>query len=101
MTLIAYSVALVAPISLQTQPHSIMGNKVSLEEELINMRIVSKQMIRSSKKCEKNEKAAKDKLKKVRLVKLSTQHKWETLIGMESLVITIYQGAIVQGCICL
>jgi len=41
-----------------------MGNKVSLEEELINMRIVSKQMIRSSKKCEKNEKAAKDKLKK-------------------------------------
>jgi charged multivesicular body protein 1 len=42
-----------------------MGNKVSLEEELINMRIVSKQMLRSSKKCEKNEKAAKEKLKKV------------------------------------
>jgi hypothetical protein len=43
-----------------------MGNKVSLEEELINMRIVSKQMLRSSKKCEKNEKSAKEKLKKVR-----------------------------------
>jgi len=43
-----------------------MGNKVSLEEELINLRIVSKQMQRSSKKCEKNEKAALEKLKKVR-----------------------------------
>jgi hypothetical protein len=43
-----------------------MGNKVSLEEELINLRIVSKQMQRSSKKCEKNEKAAIEKLKKVR-----------------------------------
>ena len=42
-----------------------MGNKVSLEEELINLRIVSKQMQRSSKKCEKNEKAALEKLKKV------------------------------------
>lgn len=42
----------------------IMGNKVSLEEELINLRIVSKQMQRSSKKCEKNEKAAIEKLKK-------------------------------------
>uniref|UniRef100_A0A6U5G2I4 Chromatin-modifying protein 1a n=1 Tax=Grammatophora oceanica TaxID=210454 RepID=A0A6U5G2I4_9STRA len=41
-----------------------MGNKVSLEEELINLRIVSKQMQRSSKKCEKNEKAATQKLKK-------------------------------------
>jgi hypothetical protein len=45
-----------------------MGNKVSLEEDLINLRIVSKQMIRSSKKCEKNEQAAKDKLKKVNSV---------------------------------
>jgi len=44
-----------------------MGNKVSLEEELVNLRIVSKQMQRSSKKCEKNEKAAIEKLKKVRL----------------------------------
>jgi charged multivesicular body protein 1 len=42
-----------------------MGNKVSLEEEMINLRIVSKQMVRSSKKCEKNEKLAVEKLKKV------------------------------------
>jgi charged multivesicular body protein 1 len=42
-----------------------MGNKVSLEDEMINLRIVSKQMQRSSKKCEKNEKAAIGKLKKV------------------------------------
>jgi len=42
-----------------------MGNKVSLEDEMVNLRIVSKQMIRSSKKCEKNEKAALEKLKKV------------------------------------
>jgi charged multivesicular body protein 1 len=42
-----------------------MGNSISLEEELINLRMVSKQMQRSSKKCEKNEKAAVDKLKKV------------------------------------
>jgi len=41
-----------------------MGNKVSLEDEMVNLRIVSKQMQRSSKKCEKNEKAALDKLKK-------------------------------------
>lgn len=43
-----------------------MGNKISLEDEMINLRIVSKQMQRSAKKCEKNEKAALDKLKKVR-----------------------------------
>ena len=43
-----------------------MGNKVSLEEQLIDLRITSKQMLRSSKKCEKNEKAAIEKLKKVR-----------------------------------
>ena len=43
-----------------------MGNKVSLEDEMVNLRIVSKQMQRSAKKCEKNEKAALDKLKKVR-----------------------------------
>lgn len=42
-----------------------MGNKVSLEDEMVNLRIVSKQMLRSSKKCEKNEKAALQKLKKV------------------------------------
>lgn len=44
-----------------------MGNKVSLEDELINLKIVSKQMQRSSKKCQKNEKAAIEKLKKVSL----------------------------------
>lgn len=44
-----------------------MGNKVSLEDELVNLRITSKQMQRSAKKCEKNEKAAIEKLKKVRL----------------------------------
>ena len=44
----------------------IMGNKVSLEEEMINLKIVAKQMSRSSKKCEKNEKLAVEKLKKVR-----------------------------------
>jgi len=43
-----------------------MGNKVSLEENLIDLRIVSKQMARSAKKCEANEKAAINKLKKVR-----------------------------------
>jgi hypothetical protein len=42
-----------------------MGNSVSLEDEMVNLRIVSKQMQRSSKKCEKNEKAALQKLKKV------------------------------------
>eukprot|EP00561_Arcocellulus_cornucervis_P005986 CAMPEP_0185806080 /NCGR_PEP_ID=MMETSP1322-20130828/4225_1 /TAXON_ID=265543 /ORGANISM="Minutocellus polymorphus, Strain RCC2270" /LENGTH=203 /DNA_ID=CAMNT_0028502151 /DNA_START=192 /DNA_END=803 /DNA_ORIENTATION=- len=41
-----------------------MGNKVSLEDELVNLRITSKQMQRSAKKCEKNEKAAIEKLKK-------------------------------------
>jgi len=41
-----------------------MGNRVSLEDEMVNLRIVSKQMQRSAKKCEKNEKASMDKLKK-------------------------------------
>lgn len=45
-----------------------MGNKVSLEENLIDLRIVSKQMSRSAQKCEKNEKAALAKLKKVCLL---------------------------------
>ena len=44
-----------------------MGNKVSLDEQLIDLRITSKQMQRSAKKCEKNEKAAIEKLKKVRV----------------------------------
>jgi charged multivesicular body protein 1 len=42
-----------------------MGNKVSLEDELINLKIVSKQMQRSAKKCEKSEKEAIEKVKKV------------------------------------
>jgi hypothetical protein len=42
-----------------------MGNKVSLEENLIDLRIVSKQMSRSAQKCEQNEKASINKLKKV------------------------------------
>lgn len=42
-----------------------MGNKISLEDELINLRLTSKQMQRAAKKCEKNEKSAVDKLKKV------------------------------------
>ena len=46
----------------------IMGNSVSLEEELINLRMTSKQMQRASKKCDKNEKAAVVKVKKVRLL---------------------------------
>jgi len=41
-----------------------MGNKVSMQDELINLRITSKQMQRSAKKCEKNEKMAIEKLKK-------------------------------------
>uniref|UniRef100_A0A7S2SCB7 Uncharacterized protein n=1 Tax=Eucampia antarctica TaxID=49252 RepID=A0A7S2SCB7_9STRA len=40
-----------------------MGNKISLEDELINLRITSKQMQRSAKKSEKNEKANIEKLK--------------------------------------
>lgn len=41
-----------------------MGNKISLEEQLIDLRITTKQMQRSAKKCEKNEKVAIEKLKK-------------------------------------
>lgn len=43
-----------------------MGNKqsVSLEDQLIDLKITSKQMIRSSKKCEKMEKTAIEKTKK-------------------------------------
>ncbi len=45
-----------------------MGNKISLEEELVNLKITSKQMQRAAKKCEKNEKGAVNKLKKVCVV---------------------------------
>lgn len=41
-----------------------MGNKISLEDEMINLKITSKQMVRASKKCEKNEKSNIEKLKK-------------------------------------
>lgn len=40
-----------------------MGNKISLENELINLRLTSKQMQRSAIKCTKNETAAKAKLR--------------------------------------
>ena len=49
-----------------------MGNKISLEEELVNLKITSKQMQRAAKKCEKNEKAAVNKLKKVSRVVIPT-----------------------------
>ena len=45
---------------------NLFGGSPSLEEELINLRLTSKQMQRASKKCEKNEKEAVKKLKKVR-----------------------------------
>jgi len=41
-----------------------MFQSPSLEEELINLKMTSKQMQRASKKCEKNEKAAVTKVKK-------------------------------------
>jgi charged multivesicular body protein 1 len=41
-----------------------MGNSVSLEDELINLRLTSKAMVRSSEKCQKNAKAASAKVKK-------------------------------------
>ncbi|GMI45177.1 hypothetical protein TrCOL_g11788 [Triparma columacea] len=41
-----------------------MGAAPSLEDELVNLRITSKQMARSAVKCEKNEKQAIAKLKK-------------------------------------
>mmetsp|Transcript_6803 Transcript_6803/g.9904 ORF Transcript_6803/g.9904 Transcript_6803/m.9904 type:complete len:214 (-) Transcript_6803:203-844(-) len=41
-----------------------MGNSVSLEDELINLRLTSKAMARSSEKCRKNEKVACQKVKK-------------------------------------
>lgn len=41
-----------------------MGNKVSLEDHLVNLRLTSKQMVRASKKAEGSEKEAKNKLKK-------------------------------------
>jgi len=59
--LLAFSKPFPADLELRLE---IMGNSVSLEDELINLRITSKQMQRSAKKCEKNEKAAIEKLKK-------------------------------------
>lgn len=40
-----------------------MGNRVSLEDELINLRLTSKQQQRSALKCNKNEAGAKAKLR--------------------------------------
>ena len=40
-----------------TRSNATMGQRVSLQEELINMKITSKQMVSASKKCEKNEKS--------------------------------------------
>lgn len=45
-----------------------MGNKISLEDELVNLRMTSKSMNRASTKCKKNEKVALDKLKKVQKI---------------------------------
>ena len=58
-----------------------MGNSVSLEEELINLRLTSKQMQRASKKCEKNEKAAVLKLKKVCVCFASYLDGWVLICG--------------------
>jgi len=41
-----------------------MGNKISLQDELVNLKITSKQMTSASKKCEKNQKQAKLNVKK-------------------------------------
>lgn len=41
-----------------------MGQKHSLEDDLITFRLTSKQMARSAKKCDKNMAAQKEKLKK-------------------------------------
>jgi len=41
-----------------------MGNKVSLQDELVNLKITSKQMSSAAKKCEKNQKTAKLSVKK-------------------------------------
>lgn len=57
-----------------------MGNKVSLEDNLINLKMVSKQMLRSSKKCEKNEKEKLAKLKKVSTVKRNNKNDKKIII---------------------
>uniref|UniRef100_A0A7S3JWC9 Uncharacterized protein n=1 Tax=Aureoumbra lagunensis TaxID=44058 RepID=A0A7S3JWC9_9STRA len=41
-----------------------MGNKVSLQDELINLKITSRQMTSASKKCEKGARTAKNQVKK-------------------------------------
>lgn len=41
-----------------------MGQKHSLEDDLIQFRLTSKQMARSAKKCDKNKEMQKEKLKK-------------------------------------
>ena len=66
-----------------------MGNRVSLEDEMVNLRIVSKQMQRSAKKCEKNEKASMDKLKKVSPNVIFTSSTTETVSSCFLLLIII------------
>lgn len=61
---VSYSPTFTSPL-VRSVVLAKMGNKVSLEENMIDLRIVSKQMARSALKCEKNEKAALAKLKKV------------------------------------
>ena len=41
-----------------------MGNKHTLEDDMITFKLTSKQMLRSAKKCEANMEAQKLKLKK-------------------------------------
>ena len=41
-----------------------MGSSHSLMDDLITFKLTSKQMARSAKKCDKNELAAKEKLRK-------------------------------------
>lgn len=41
-----------------------MGNKHTLEDDLITFKLTSKQMARSAKKCDKNMATQKEKLKK-------------------------------------
>ena len=62
----------------------------SLEDELINLRLTSKQMQRASKKCEKNEKEAVTKVKRVR---------WDLAIGVLSHVsYTRFEARINRTC---
>ena len=54
----------ISPASIRKKAPATMGQRVSLQEELINMKITSKQMVSASKKCEKNEKKYRKDVKK-------------------------------------